>query len=197
MVVDATALTAVQQQDLFFRDPLRDPALPGTFGTLYLLRRDLNDMRTAMPNSALWPRAMAVMAGIDLLAKFFANSDAQNGVSRRFRDLLAKFITRDNNAASANNQALFQFRNSLLHSFGWYSVGPRNTVYRFRLTQSQQNWLVRQDPNNRENWMVNLTQLELDFERAISDYQAEVTAGTLQFPTGNNIFENYGWMEIS
>jgi len=198
MVVNATALSIVQQQAMFFEDPINAPNVPGTHGTLYLLRRDVNDMRSIMPQAALWPRAMAIMAGIDLLAKFFANDDAQGAVGNRFRNFLARFITRDNAPNSGNNEALFQFRNSLLHSFGWFSIGRRGAIFRFTLTQSPQNWLVRQDPANAQNWVVNLRQLETEFDQGVNDYISAINdpARPERFPSGNNIFERYGWMNI-
>lgn len=61
------------------------------------------------------------MAGIDLLAKFHVNNDAIGGVGARYRGFLSEYITKDHTPTSANNEALYQFRNSLLHSFGWYS----------------------------------------------------------------------------
>ncbi len=208
MVVDATMLATGQQQAMFFRNPTDNPVIPGTFGTLYLLRRDLNDMREFMrdPNKkcervdlALWPRAMVIFAGIDLIAKFYANDDATGGgaIGQRFRDFVARFITQDNDANSAQTQAVWQCRNSVLHSFGWYSESG-GVVYRFSLTRTTQNWLMQQDPNNAERWWLNLTRLEQRFDASIGEYEALINDPNEPetFPTGNQIFEKYGWMNI-
>jgi len=58
--------------------------------------------------------------------------------------------------------------------------------------------LVRQHETNQELWFINLTQLETDFEQSINQYEAAIndSARPEQFPTGKNIFENYGWMNI-
>jgi len=64
----------VNQPDetLFFEDPTVNRSPPGDYGILYLLRRDIT---RCMDNSILWPAAMAIMAGIDLLAKFETGDD--------------------------------------------------------------------------------------------------------------------------
>lgn len=199
MVVDATTLTQDLQQAMFFRSPLQDPVTPGTFGSLYLLRRDLNDMRRLAPNEALWPRAMVIFAGIDLLAKFWENNDQTNGgeIGRRFRRFVARFITSDNLENSDQNNAFWNCRNSVLHSFGWFSQGGGIT-YRFSLTRDSANWLIRQDPNNLELWTLNLIQIEERFDTAIRTYEALINdpAAPETFPVGNQIFERYGWTQI-
>ncbi|MGD9684278.1 MAG: hypothetical protein AB7W16_24195 [Candidatus Obscuribacterales bacterium] len=196
MAVDPQALALAQQQEMFFRDPLQNPIVPGVNGTLFLLRRDLNDLPVG---AALWPRVMAMFAGIDLLAKFYDNSDAtQHGeIGRRFRRFVARFITQDNTQDSANNYAVWHCRNSVLHSFGWYSQGGGHT-YRFSLTQSPDTWIVHQSAANPENWLFNIQHFETRFHASIGEYEALIDdpAEPVQFPSGNNIFERYGWMFI-
>ena len=58
--------------ELFFEDPLAPPRPRPTFyGVLYLLRRDII---TCFNNVAEWPGIMAILAGIDLLGKFYVGS---------------------------------------------------------------------------------------------------------------------------
>lgn len=198
MIIDAKTLSLAQQQAMFFRDPLEEPILPGTFGSLYLLRRDLNDMRKLAPNEALWPRAMVIFAGIDLLAKFWENNDMSYGeIGKRFRRFVAHFMTKDNSESSDQNYAFWNCRNSVLHSFGWYSEGG-GKVYRFTLTRDLGNWLIQQDSTNLELWSLNLVQLEKLFEDAISAFEKAINdpAQPETFPAGNKIFEKYGWSNI-
>lgn len=194
MVVDAIRLATQDQTQLFFRNPAEPPITPGTFGTLYLLRRDLNDMRRLAPDAALWPRAMVIFAGIDLLGKFLANSDDRN-IGRRFRTFVSRFVTEDHTADSPDNQAIWQCRNSVLHSFGWFATTSSQT-YRFTIMQEQTRWIIQQDSTNSELWYLNLTDLERRFEESITKYRDEIASGALSFPTGNNIFERYGWTNI-
>jgi hypothetical protein len=70
------------EADLFFMSPRTRRSVPNEFSVLYLLRRDIGtcmgvDADTGQPvaHQALWPGAMAMLAGIDLLAKFYAGKD--------------------------------------------------------------------------------------------------------------------------
>jgi hypothetical protein len=67
-----------ENEKLFFEDPTyRKP--PGEYGILYLLRRDINlcleNEKDPDLGIAQFPGAMAIMAGIDLLAKFYKGDD--------------------------------------------------------------------------------------------------------------------------
>lgn len=133
-----------QMLDFFFRDPAIEPTFqPGNnlFSNLYLLRRDIN---TCFASDAIWPGVMAIMSGIDLLAKFFAGADttAPGDVGNRFRAFAGEYLTNNN---AIDNEVLYQLRNSLLHSFGLYTkrraraaerIGPNGfdrQDYAFRL----------------------------------------------------------------
>jgi hypothetical protein len=88
--------------DLFFEDP-RTPHLPGVsrgWGVLHLLRRDIircfgEDPETGTKAAvfALWPGVMAVLAGVDLLGKFWRGNDStfMGEVGKRFRDFLGEY----------------------------------------------------------------------------------------------------------
>ena len=115
--------------DLFFLSPLTGLTTPNDFGVLYLLRRDIN---LCMGGScqALWPAAMGMLAGVDLLAKFLEGSDATGKVRDRFRSFVGRFFGLN----PTDQEVLYQLRNALLHSFGLYSKTPQGKVYRFFLT---------------------------------------------------------------
>lgn len=83
MAIDPT------DEALFFENPKLYRSPPGEFGILYLLRRDIDQ---CIAGSILWPGAMAIMAGIDLLAKFAAGDDAVGQVGNRFRDFLGQYF---------------------------------------------------------------------------------------------------------
>ena len=70
---------------------------------------------------ALWPGAMAMLAGIDLLAKFFAGCDRPGKVGERFLLFIEQFFV---GMHSTDREVIYQLRNSLLHSFGLYSQLP-------------------------------------------------------------------------
>ena len=84
-------MTTVDDIELFFRSPQNFIAPPQRYSTLHLLRRDAAQCLGIDPNSGkpssfqlLWPGAMTLFAGMDLLGKFYAGSDAQSGVTERF-----------------------------------------------------------------------------------------------------------------
>lgn len=208
MTQDPNSLGLADQQNLFFRNPNEAPVVPGINGTLYLLRRDLNDMTNFLrdPNDgcrpvdvALWPRTMAILAGIDLLAKFFANSDdtRPGAIGERYRRYVAEFITEDRNINSIETRAVWQCRNSVLHSFGWFSQ-DRTDTFRFRLLRNPGAWVVQQEAPGSETWFVNITRLENRFNFSIIEFENRINDPARQdsFPQGNNIFERYGWMFI-
>lgn len=202
MITAPITLSTDQQKEMFFRDPIEVPEPTGYFGTLYLLRRDLNDMREKTPNHALWPRAMVILAGIDLLAKFYKNADNSDrgSIGTRYKEFVGKFITRDDNAKSPNTKAVYMCRNALLHNFGWYAINQEGTEeYRFTLSRSEDNWIVEKSADSAVDWKLNILKLEQSFDASIVEYKKLIddkSKTSVSFPSGNGIFEKYGWMYI-
>ena len=124
--------------DWFFCDPRTAPNGPDIVSQLYLLRRDIDTCFGLNPTTgerlnyqALWPGVMGILAGIDLLGKFFAGNDASGGkglgtVANRFTHFLKCSLGLSDQDANT----LYQLRNSLLHSFGLYSETKEGRVYR-------------------------------------------------------------------
>ena len=115
-----------QKFKMFFEDPRNEPKPPGTYGILYLLRRDISRCLRENPtaekkmegNPIIWPAAMLVMAGIDLLGKFYKGKDDTGKVGKRFINFLKNYF----NICQEDAEIVYQLRNSLLHSFGLYST---------------------------------------------------------------------------
>ncbi len=131
-------LNLTEMINLFSEDPKDYHAPPRRYSTLYLLRRDISScLGTKLvtkepdrPPSAQWPGAMAILAGIDLLAKFYSGDDRGN-VGIRFKDFLqSKYFNLNHN----ESYIIYHLRNSLLHSFGLYSFDRKlNKEYWFTL----------------------------------------------------------------
>ena len=119
-------------ETLFFEDPTVNRSPPGDYGILYLLRRDIT---RCMDYSILWPAAMAIMAGIDLLAKFETGDDSLGRVAGRFKAFIKQYFAINTSDA----ETIYQLRNSLLHSFGLYD--PR-TGRRFQVDASRGSLLI-------------------------------------------------------
>ena len=99
--------------DLFFKEPSTPPSPSGVHSTLYLLRRDIKTCLGINPNTgddmeckAIWPAAMAILAGIDLLRKFWKGDDERRKVGQRFTGFLSKFTL------TADEEKLVQTRES-------------------------------------------------------------------------------------
>ena len=106
----------------FFFKYEKDISGKTTFSNLNLLRRDIytcfninpNDLKSIIGSSALWPGTMAILAGIDLLAKFYLGNDDYNNSKQAFKNYTHEFIDQD------YVEELYQLRNALFHSFGLY-----------------------------------------------------------------------------
>lgn len=186
-------LTAAQKQALFFKS-IDEPAdVPGWNGTLFLLRCDIrdsknkfvwNDEQTNQLKSAnAWPRAMAVLAGIDLLAKFRRNNDGP-GVGSRYEEFVRDLITDTETDPKSSAAVIYQLRNSLLHSFGLFSEirnkkGIVVQTFKFTVQYHDQPWLISNP--QADDWWVNLHELERRFDTSVTRYRNEVTAGTKPF----------------
>lgn len=75
-------------------------------------------------NDCHWAGAMCTMAGIDLVAKFYCNSDDHPSGNRfkRYLEEMMKLSKRD-------AELVYQARNAFMHSFGLYSVDRKANKY--------------------------------------------------------------------
>lgn len=169
--------------ELFFEDPAKEPRpRPTRYGILYLLRRDIE----ACFGVAEFPATMAILAGIDLLGKFYAGDDdtGPGKVGHRFTGFLKYF----DDVADEEKKVLYQFRNSLLHSFGLYSKDRQGNVYIFTLSKEYP-LLVRQ---NGEKCYINPSDLKKEFELSIKAYYEELYADPKLQQNFNKMFPKYG-----
>jgi hypothetical protein len=183
--------------DIFFRLPRSAPETSGWFGVLYLLRRDIDLALGIDPNSgasikyeAIWPGTMAVMAGIDLLAKFYAGNDESGRVRARFLAFLNAFSIGHN---TRDQEIIYQLRNSLLHSFGLYSEYHGN-VYRFCLRANNVGPLISFHPP--DQYTIDLLLLHKQFERSISEYQTQLDSDIGLRANFDAMSPKYGRMHI-
>jgi hypothetical protein len=185
-----------QNADLFFEDPSVYRPPPGTYGILYLLRRDIltclgRDPGSGQPiqHQTLWPGAMAVLAGVDLLAKFLDGSDAPRKVGQRFRRFLGRYFDL---VSADEEETLYQLRNSLLHSFGLYSTHHGHT-YRFTVTADNGPLLCNAQG---DRYLIDLLTLHARFEAGVANYRADLdTDAGLQANFGA-VFPDYGTTRI-
>lgn len=180
--------------DLFFKCPSDAPLVGSWFGVLYLLRRDIKQCMGINPNTdcpqpecqTLWSGAMAIMAGIDLLAKFYAG-EASGSVGTRFNNFLTRYF-----GLGQHDQAIiYQLRNSLLHSFGLYSQDSRGNEYHFILSANGGQTLV-ECGTQPSSYRVDLRVLHDKFESAINQYKMELWTNPGLQVKFSNMLPNYG-----
>ena len=170
--------------DVFFRNPLEVPESSGTFGVLYLLRRDINvcfDKKIAT-----WPATMAILAGIDLLGRFHEVEDTSS-VGKRFRGFVKKYFDISRDGA----ETIYQLRNALMHSFGLYSKGCR-----FSLINTETDSLIQRSLDGKYV-RINIRALKKEFEAAIERYQADVRANSELQKKFEKMYSDYGAINIS
>ena len=136
---------------------------------------------------------MAVLAGIDLVAKFYANNDQGGQVGTRYTTFVRERITHTHANPDEDAQTIYQLRNSMLHSFGLFSQA-RSRTYRFSLIQGLGDILLANDPNNNEHWIVNISVLQRRFEAALEACRLALVAGTAPFSFSQDLFKKYGWI---
>ena len=185
--------------NLFFMPPHAEPnSSDGWFGVLYLLRRDIDICMGIDPNTgksvtfcALWPGAMSILAGIDLMAKFFAGSDEIGEVKNRFIDFLTQFF---DGMTETNREVIYQLRNALLHSFGLYSSDTKGKVYRFILSNAGTAPLVSHTPP--DQYKVDLKVLHREFEKAVTAYCDALGRAIKLTENFDAMYGNYGRVHI-
>jgi len=150
-----------EEIDFFFKNPLEFTDEPGKKSILYLLRRDIMtcfglDANTnePIPSAAFFPGTMAIMAGIDLLAKFYEGNDEPNTAKKRFKIFVNAYIDHH------QDERIYQLRNSLVHCFGTYSKGKDGIKYRFRLDTVSPNIV---NPIDESNFLINIKLLREQF----------------------------------
>ena len=187
-----------READLFFEPPDTRENRKGTFGVLHLLRKDISRcmgydppsrQRTSHPT--LWPGAMAILAGVDLLGKFLAGSDdtAPGQVGKRFRDYINRYFRL---ISPGHEEIIYQLRNALLHSFGLYSRNKKKE-YLFLLT-TQSSTLIKVEPGNR--YLVGITALNHSFEDSIERYKNDLESDKMLQQCFAIMFSNYGAIDI-
>jgi hypothetical protein len=183
--------------DLFFEDPRIYRAPPTDYGVLHLLRRDaclclgwdpVNQSKTS--HSTLWPGGMAILAGIDLVAKFLKGDDAIGQTGLRFREFVRTYFTP---ISVGDEETIYHLRNSLLHSFGLYSKSKTQS-YRFLLTGANGAPFVQQPSHG--SYQVDLITLYHRFEQALAKYAADLECNAVLQENFLRMFPNYGAIHV-
>jgi len=129
---------------------------------------------------------VTVLAGIDLLGKFYKGDDSPNGVGQRFKNYYEKYI--DNK----NADTIYQLRNSMLHSFGLISKTKNKTIGFTVLAKRDQ--LVEQFSET--HFKIDLYTLWDKFEESIEKYKNDLINNSLLKSKFECMFKFYGAVRI-
>jgi hypothetical protein len=149
--------------DLFFSKPYSEGEHPTVYSNLHLLRRHVNICLGIDPigSQAIWPAAMAILAGIDLLGLYYTGGrkikidkkeiESYKSDSRSFMKFCEEFLGLENDEP----EIVYMFRNALLHTYGLITTneikkdkyGNKNAnlgkEYRFNAVYSKDvHWLL-------------------------------------------------------
>lgn len=112
----------------------------GSMSVLHLLRREIQDcfigdvvpedrVREHTGRRRLFATAMLIIAGVDLLAKFYEGTDNVGGAGRRFKAFAKRFVFAGFRDADLLAEVLWVgCRNPLLHSFSVHNHTYRVVV---------------------------------------------------------------------
>ncbi len=140
-------------------------------------------------NFALFPGIMGIFAGVDLLAKFHAGQD-RRGVGSRFKEFVRTYFRP---VRSGWDEIIWQFRNSLLHSFGLHSKDYNGRIYHFRLKLGDCPLLRKRGG---DKYYVGITPLHERFESAVSLYESSVRADSMLQANFERMYPIYGTIRI-
>jgi hypothetical protein len=156
--------------DLFFEAPEPLRPSPNVYGTLFLLRRDI--IQSFRTHPANWLGTMGVLAGIDLLAKFF-DGDDEGQVTGRYKKFTDEYFFEVSN--SPDSETIYQLRNSMLHSFGLRSTKKISGVtkeFHFVLVADKTGGLIKSPKP--DLYVISVPILHKHFEQAIQKYHEAV-----------------------
>ncbi|MBX9877426.1 MAG: hypothetical protein K2Y22_03125 [Candidatus Obscuribacterales bacterium] len=155
---------------------------------------------------------MAVLAGVDLLAKLYAGNDATSGgaIGQRFRTFA------DQRMSGGDGASLWQLRNAVLHSYGVYFEEPApappggrggssllpSVPKKFRLSATVNSLitpiagsLFANLPNDIIE--IDVNELKASFDAAIANYETYIRGNaTEQISHFEPMFKKYGWLYI-
>jgi hypothetical protein len=174
---------------MFFLEPeIEANVRPGfirPLSVLYMLRRDI---KSCLESSRyLFPATMALLAGIDLLGKFYAGDDSRGGVTRRFEGFVSAYFQP---LSPGDAAVIYALRNALLHSFGLYSEG-RNFMLAERHSSGE---LVVTAPDG--TLIIGADTLYMRFEQAIAQYLAALQTDVVLQQNFERMVDRYGFVHM-
>jgi len=189
--------TETEDINLFFDDPTHNRVGQSKHGTLWVLRREVDfcmqiDRQKNEPREwpggprALWAGAVTIMAGIDLLSKFYEGHE-DTSVGGRFCRFLERFFSLDDK----DSKLIYQLRNSLVHSFSLgFKVDGQDIGLRFK----EHSGLITNDATLK---IVDLWVLYQQFEKSVFAYRSILEDNAEVRLHFGKMFSKFGTMYLS
>jgi len=130
----------VSDMDNCFRAPRSTFPPSSTRAVLYVLRRDLEKLygsekcRYIKGYKAPMLAVLGMMAGIDLLSKFYSGKGL-NTTATDFKN----FLEDCGKLSEHESEALYQYRCALAHSYGLFTISKKGIPYKFSLDDNLSN----------------------------------------------------------
>jgi hypothetical protein len=173
----------------------------GTFSSLFLLRREVQDcligkvvdedcvIREAMRGEhRLFATLMVVSAGVDLLAKFHAGSDDVGGVGARIRTFAARYMFAAAKNPGRSAEILYHgLRNPLLHSFTLH-----DRTLQIGLMNQRPDFDILENPQKPGQVLISVEGVYLAFVRGLNAYRVELLTSTELRSKFQAMYEKYG-----
>ncbi len=194
-------MTRNEKVAFFFKPPAPIKEL-GTLSSLFMLRCEVQDCligkvidEDAVINEAmqhgehrLFATLMVVMAGVDLLAKFYAGSDDIGGVGARFKGFAARYMFPNAADPARSAEILYQgIRNPLLHSFTLYDQNLE-----IWLVNRQPDFDIFENPEKPGHVFISIEGVYQAFVRGLRAYHAELVNSADLLGKFESKYENYG-----
>jgi hypothetical protein len=131
---------------------------------------------------------MVAMAGVDLLAKFWAGSDELGKVGDRIRGFAERYMFTNAKDPKRSGEILYQaIRNPLLHSFTLY-----DKKLEIWLVNRQPEFDIIEDPQKPGRVLISVEGIVLAFVRGLKGYHAELVGSADLQAKFEAMYENYG-----
>jgi hypothetical protein len=136
----------------------------------------------------LFASMMVMMAGVDLLAKFWPGSDAVGNVGERIVGFAERYMFANHRDPKRAAEILYQaIRNPMLHSFTLY-----DKRYEVALMNRQPAFDIIEDPNKPGRVLISVEGIYFAFIRGLRAYHAELTGSDDLKAKFEAMYENYG-----
>ena len=137
---------------------------------------------------SIWSGAMCVMAGIDLVAKFYCDKD-----TGRVEDRFTMYLEKIMHLSTTDAQLIYHARNSLMHSFGLYSKGKSKAFFTHPRYEKEK-WppviRIKKQDGLAEHFELGIESLFVRFENSLKELKIDLLENRRD--NFSELFDKYG-----